>query len=183
MTYTANEPNTRTEWGVERTWPDGHVEYRRVDSREEAERQTRLANDPATRRSPASTRVVTRTVTATRWTPSDPNAINYRSDAEASHDQIHTWAADLAWVLSVYDKTLGTAPGLIRSIAAELTSEARGKRLRNEVYHVDGGDLYQREDGTYVIEVTHPAGLWTATAAITDGRVVSHCDHDLTTKT
>lgn len=66
-TEVKNETTVRTEWGVEKTWPDGHVEYSREDSRDSAEHHVWIGTKyPKT---PARLRTVTRTVTTTPWTP------------------------------------------------------------------------------------------------------------------
>lgn len=63
---TAEKTGTvRTEWGIERTWPDGHVEYRREDSRALAESSARIANGRYA--DPTTVVVVTRTVTSMPW--------------------------------------------------------------------------------------------------------------------
>jgi hypothetical protein len=63
------EPTVRTEWGVQETWPDGHVEYRRQDNRGLAEGSVRMANGRDDW--PQNAQVVTRTVTTTPWAPVD----------------------------------------------------------------------------------------------------------------
>lgn len=57
------EPTVRTEWGHQITWPDGHTEYCRDDTRAAAESYAHMS----TRRGRKSI-VVTRTVTTTPWT-------------------------------------------------------------------------------------------------------------------
>lgn len=67
-TSTKTEPTVRTEWGVEKTWPDGHVEYKRTEDRDAADYSTWVANR-ADSKGKHREQVVTRTVTTTPWTP------------------------------------------------------------------------------------------------------------------
>lgn len=65
MTTTLTEAKTYTEWAVELTWPDGHVEVKRRDGRAEAEYSARMRNDLF--ENGVTAKVVTRTVTVTEW--------------------------------------------------------------------------------------------------------------------
>ncbi len=68
MTATITEATTYTEWGVRRTWPDGHSEVTRFEDRAGAEANARFVNYCRERGEVQDeAEVVTREVTVTDW--------------------------------------------------------------------------------------------------------------------
>lgn len=63
ITKTEDGTTVRTEWGVERTWPDGYAEYHRETDRQCAEYEVAHVAAGVT------AQLVTRTVTTSPWTP------------------------------------------------------------------------------------------------------------------
>ncbi len=64
MSTSTREATTVVEYGVQLTWPDGHVEYRKT-TRDSAESDVRYHNKPG--RNESTAEVVTREVTTTAW--------------------------------------------------------------------------------------------------------------------